>query len=111
MKCLILKHKDFIHKLSEIGKNKKDLLKLVKKCNPSEINSLSELTFNILKGNISCSKNKKKVLKRHLRSLRKFGDKKTSNKSKRKILMNGGGLFLSSLIPIAISTIASLIKR
>ena len=111
MKCLILKHRNFIQKLSEIGKNKKKLLDVIKNSKQSEINSLSELTFNILKGNISCSKNKKKNLKQHLHSLRKFGDRKTTNKSKRKLLMNGGGFFLSSLIPIAISTIASLIKR
>ena len=111
MKCLILKHRDFIQKLSEIGKNKKELLDVIKKSKQSEINSLSELTFNILKGNISCSKNKKKILKRHLHCLRRFGDKKTTNKSKKKLLMNGGGFFLSSLIPIAISTIASLIKK
>ena len=111
MKCLILKHRNFIQKLSEIGKNKKKLLDVIKNSKQSEINSLSELTFNILKGNISCSNNKKKILKQHLHSLRKFGDRKTTNKSKRKLLMNGGGFFLSSLIPIAISTIASLIKR
>ena len=111
MRCLILKHREFIQKLSKIGKTRKKLLDTIKKSKQSEINSLSELTFNILKGNIPCSKSKKNNLKQHLHSLRQFGDKKTGNKSKRKILMNGGGLFLSSLIPIAVSAITALLNK
>ena len=84
MRCLILKHRKFIQKLSEIRKNKNKLLDVIKKSKPAEINSLSELTFNILNGNIPCSKTRKKNLKHHLHSLRLFGDKKLAINLKEK---------------------------
>ena len=111
MTCLILKHRDFIKKLVEIKKNKKQIIKLIKKSTPSEINSLSELAFNILNGNLTCTKHRRNKLKKQLHDLRLLGDKKSANKLKKKVLMKGGGFLLGSLIPIAISAITSLLKR
>ena len=111
MTCLLIKHKNFIKKLSDIKKNKQKLLNLIKKSKIGEIKSLSELTFNILNGHVYCSKNRKKVLKPYVKSLRLLGDKKFSNKSKKKVLLKGNGFFLSALLPIAISTIAGLLKK
>ena len=53
----------------------------------------------------------KKSLKKKLHDLRLLGDKKTVNKSKKKVLMKGGGFLLGALIPIAISAITSLLKK
>jgi len=50
-------------------------------------------------------------LKKKLHDLRLLGDKKTVNKSKKKVLMKGGGFLLGALIPIAISAITSLLKK
>ena len=83
MSCLILKHREFIKKLGEIKKNKKEIIQLIKKSMVNEINSLSELAFNILNGNLPCTKHRKKIEKK-LHDLRLLGDKKTVNKSKKK---------------------------
>ena len=50
-------------------------------------------------------------MKKKLHDLRVLGDKKTVNKSKKKVLMKGGGFLLSALIPVAISAITSLLKK
>ena len=84
MSCLILKHREFIKKLGEIKKNKKEIIQLIKKSTANEINSLSELAFNILNGNLPFTKHRKKKLKIFLHDLRLLGDKKTVNISKKK---------------------------
>ena len=50
-------------------------------------------------------------MKKKLHDLRLLGDKKTVSKSKKKVLMKGGGFLLGALIPIAISAITSLLKN
>ena len=111
MGCLLLRNREFVSRLAKLRNNKKQLIKLIKISKPAEINSLSELALNILNGNVPCSNNRKRILKKHLQSLRLVGDRKFPNKSKKKLLMKGNGFFLSTLIPIAISTIAGLLKR
>ena len=111
MSCLILKHREFIKKLGENKKNKKEIIHLIKNSKANEINSLSEVAFNILNGSLPCTRHRKKNLKKKLRDLRLLGDKKTANKSKKRVLMKGGGFLLSALIPVAISAITSLLNK
>ena len=111
MSCLLIKHRDFIKKLSQIKTDKKALLRLIRNSKNVEVKSLSELTYNILRGNVYCSKNRKKKLLPHVNNLRTLADKRKSIRKKRKILLKGDGLFLSSLLPIAISTIVGLLKK
>ena len=111
MSCLILKHSEFIKKLGENKKNKKEIIHLIKNSKANEINSLSEVAFNILNGSLPCTRHRKKNLKKKLHDLRVLGDKKTVNKSKKRVLMKGGGFLLSALIPVAISAITSLLNK
>ena len=92
-------------------KNKKEIIHLIKNSKANEINSLSEVAFNILNGSLPCTRHRKKNLKKKLRDLRLLGDKKTANKSKKRVLMKGGGFLLSALIPVAISAITSLLNK
>ena len=66
MSCLILKHREFIEKLGEIKKNKKEIIRLIKNSKANEINSLSEVAFNILNGTLPCTKHRKKILKKKI---------------------------------------------
>jgi len=111
MSCLILKHSEFIKKLGENKKNKKEINHLIKNSKANEINSLSEVALNILNGTLPCTRHRKNILKKKLRDLRLLGDKKTANKSKKRVLMKGGGFLLSALIPVAISAITSLLNK
>ena len=111
MSCLLIKHKSFIKKLSGVKKDKNKLLYLIKKSKAGEIKALSELSFNILNGGVYCSKNRKRLLKPHVYYMRLMGDRKSAIKKKRKVLLKGNGIFLSALLPIAISAIAGLMKK
>ena len=111
MSCLVLKHGEFIKKLAENKKNKKEINHLIKNSKANEINSLSEVALNILNGSLPCTRHRKNILKKKLRDLRLLGDKKTANKSKKRVLMKGGGFLLSALIPVAISAITSLLNK
>ena len=111
MSCLLVKHKDFITQLSRIKGDRKKLKRLIKKSKNEEIEALSELTYNILNGNVYCSIQRKNILKKQAKNLRFLGNRKSSVTRKRKLLLKGNGIFLTSLLPIAISAIAGLFKK
>src|SRR5206468_1912497 len=71
--------------------------KLTKKnCNPEFIKCICECAKNILIGNVDLSPQDKRRLKHHRHSLRKLMLKKTSLKTKKKIVQTGG--FLGALL-------------
>ena len=86
MKFLVIRHIDFIKLLSEVRNDKKRFLRLIENASNSEINALSELIYNIIKGNLPCSPYRKKILKNHASDLRMIADKKQNNKNRRKKL-------------------------
>merc|ERR1711867_212269 len=102
---------NLLKKLAENKKNKKEINHLIKNSKANEINSLSEVALNILNGTLPCTRHRKNILKKKLRDLRLLGDKKSANKSKKRVLMKGGGFLLSALIPVAISAITSLLNK
>ena len=93
MSCLLLKHKDFIKQLSELKKKKKSLVKRLKLSKNGEVKALSELTFNLLNGNVYCSNKKKQLLKPQTHKLRVLGNKKLSIKKKEKVAFKGWCFF------------------
>ena len=105
MTCLLYKHKQFFITLSKLRKNTSKLYKTIKNSKVGEIKAIGELSYNILKGGVSCSRHKKKQLQSHVKSLRFLADKKISLRKKKTQLLKGGGLFLTSLLPLAIKTI------
>ena len=111
MSCLIHKHKDFIFKLSKLRNNKSKLLDFIKKSKKNEIKAIGELSYNILNGAVFCSRYKKKQLKPYADRLRILGNRKISLLKKKSQILEGGGFFLSALIPLAINTIAGLVGK
>ena len=111
MTCLLIKHKDFITRLAKLKGSRQNLLKLIRKSKNEEIKAISELSNNLLRRNVYCHKNRKRELKHHIKNLRKVGDKNISLANKRKILLKGEGIFLSALLPVAISAIAGLFRK
>ena len=109
MTCLIYKHKDFIFKLSKLRKHKSKLLELIKKAKNGEIKAIGELSYNILNRGIFCSHYRKRLLKPHTASLRLLGDRKITLKKKKSRILNGGGILLTALIPLAINAISTLV--
>ena len=72
---------------------------LLQKATPETIKLLSDCALNILKGKILLTQHEKKRLQPHKKKLRTLANKKSSVKTKKKILQQGG--FLPAfLIPI-----------
>ena len=109
MKFLVIRHIDFIKLLSEVKNDKKRFISLIKNATNSEINALSELIYNIVKGYLPCSPYRKKILKNHTSDLRMIANKKENIKNRRKKIVQKGGLLLPSLIPIVFTALSSLI--
>ena len=109
MNCMLVKHKDFIFKLSKNRKYKSKLLNIIKNSNADEIKSVGELSYNILNGTVPCNKYRKKKLKKYANKLRLLANKKQSLKNKKSQLLKGNGVLLGAILPLAISTIARLI--
>jgi len=75
---------------------------------PELIQVLSLVALNILKGRVSITPSQKIRLKRYKRVLKKLATSTCCRKTKVKLVQKGGGPFLLSLIPAAISAISSL---
>jgi hypothetical protein len=67
-----------------------------KHCSPEFIKCICECAKNVLAGNVNLSPEHKRRLKRHKHSLRKLALKRTSMKTKKKIVQSGG--FLGALL-------------
>ena len=79
---------------------------VLKKSKDHLVKCVCGISLNVLKGTASISKQNKKRLSRHKRSLRKLIDRELSLKKKRKVIQSGG--FLSALLAAAIPVLGSL---
>lgn len=111
MTCLLEKHRGFFKKLARLKYDRSELFKFLKKASFGEIKAIAELAYNILRDNVHCSKHRRTKLKIHADTLRFLGDRKKTLSEKKSKLLKGSGVFLSALIPLAISTIATLFKK
>lgn len=102
-----LRHREFLTLLgkSKQGKRRKMLLEAA---SSDEIRAVAECALNLLKNRIKLNNNQKRKLKRHKESLRYIAHKGTNIKKKRRALQQRGG-FLTSLLPLAMSAISSLV--
>ena len=102
-----IRHRDFLTLLgkSKQGKRRKMLLEAA---TSDEIKAVAECALNLLKNRIKLNNNQKRRLKRHKETLRYIAHKGTNIKKKRRAMQQKGG-FLTSLLPLAISAVTSLV--
>ena len=102
-----LKHREF---LSLLGKSKQGRRRkyLLEAASSDEIRSIAECALNVLQNRIKLNSAQKRKLGRHKASLRYVAKRGTNIKKKRRMLQQKGG-FLTSLIPLAISALTSLV--
>ena len=106
---MVIRHIDFIKLLSEVRNDKKRFLRLIENASNSEINALSELVHNVIKGRLPCSPYRKKMLKQYVSDLRLIGDKSRNVQNRRRRLALKGGYFLPSIIPLVISALGAIL--
>ena len=85
--------------------------KIIKNANRDLLKAISEISLNMLRGNLPLTLAQKKKLKPHRHVMRRITDKNTNLTAKRKYIQKGG--FLASLLsvglPLIIKSISSLV--
>ena len=101
-------HTDY---LSLVGKTKSKGKRamLIDYADRDQIEAIAECINNILQGNVPLTKRETTKLKRHKKAMRIVSDRRSPVKHKRNVLKQSGG-FLSTLIPIAVSALGSLVS-
>ena len=109
-KPLILQYKDLVFLLSHVSpKLRKQLLQSL---NKREVNYISEIFANFLKKRLTNDNTTISKLKKFRNDIRAVALKKTPLYKKKAILLSTrGGSILAALLPIAVSTITSLLQR
>ncbi len=100
------KHKDIIFLCNKL--NNSSFKKFIKNVDKDFINAISEICDNIIKGNVSLTKNQFIKLKRYYKHLKIIGDKKKSLNIKKKYIQSGG--FLSAIIAPLIGFLGTIIS-
>lgn len=80
---------------------------ILKTADPPVIESICELTINLLKSHVKLTPKSKRFLEKYKRELRCLSCSKRSLKSKRKLLVQKGHGFIPALIATVISSVAS----
>ena len=81
---------------------------IINKSDKKLVNSICEMVFNLINGNLNINSSDFQKLKKHKTSLRKLV-KKSNLASKKKILVQNGG-FLQFLIPAVITGISEIVS-
>ena len=81
--------------------------KILKTCTKDNINALTEVAHNVLKGNVTIDSEDKKAIKRHRDKVRNLAKKRVSFKKKRQQLTQKGG-FLPRLLRPTLKFLAAV---
>lgn len=103
----VLKHREFLTLLGHSKQPNRRRL-FLEAATSDEIKSIAECALNVLKNRVHLNSQQKHKLKRHKNSLRYIADRGNNTKKKRRLLQQKGG-FLTSLIPLAVSALSSVI--
>lgn len=104
----VAEHADFLSLLMRT-KNKKHRNKLFEIANRSQIDSISEIIINVLRGTILLSRVQQERLRRHKNCLRLLANKSSPLYVKKNQLQTYSGGFLPGLIGLAAPFISSLL--
>lgn len=102
-----IRHREFLTLLGKSKQNKRRKM-LLEAASSEEIRAIAECALNLLKNRIGLNSGQKRKLKRHKETLRYVAHKGTNIKKKRRAMQQKGG-FLTSLLPLAISAVSSLV--
>ena len=81
----------------------------VRKCDTEFVNCVSECAKNVIKGNVPLNNRQMTNLRRKRNDLRTLSMKKTSLRTKHKIIQKGG--FLTALLPPVLAVLGSLLSQ
>lgn len=102
------RNKTFLKKLTKCYGKKRE--KIINDASNEQIQSLTEVAHNIVKGNFPIPQKTLKKLSKHKIHIRKLSKLKPSSKSKRKLLIQKGG-FLPLMITPVLSALGAVAGR
>ena len=110
-KCLASKHIDFIKLLASYRKKSKQFKSLIKCASTEELDAISEVILNILRGVLPFDGQKIKFAK-YAQYLRFIGNpqKNSANKRKKALISKGSGI-VAPLLSIAIPLLMDIISK
>ena len=110
-KCLALKHIDFIKLLVSYENNSKQFKNLLKCASREELDAISEVVLNILKGYLPFESQKKKFFP-HATYLRFIGNpqKNSAFRRKRALVSKGRGI-IAPLLSIAVPLLIDIFSK
>jgi hypothetical protein len=83
---------------------------IISNCDGELLNALSEINFNILRGNVQLSTCSRRKLRQHKNALRTVADNGQNINKRRQFLIQRGG-FILPLLTAVLPTLASLLFR
>jgi glucan phosphorylase len=99
------------HMLCVLAKAKPKLVRqIVTGADASLVKTISECSYNILKGHVRLTATQKKRLSRYKRALRALADRKTSTRQRKTLMQRGGFLPLIGAA-MAVPVIAGLARK
>ena len=98
-----------LKKISRLPIKCKKRRHLIKNLDGKLIRKLSEVTHNIIKGNLKVSPHKLRKLIKHKKALKKFKAKSLALSKKKNILQRGAG-FLGPLLSVALPILQTLLR-
>ena len=101
--------KDFLNLLAQSKTPKRRRL-LIEWAGKNDLDALSEISLNTLKGNIKLNPSSYKKMQKYKKVLRTLASKKASVNKRKKIVKQHGG-FLPFLIPAALSVVSSIVPE
>ena len=104
---LAAKHRDYLSLLASFKNKKNQRNKLIDLAEKEQVDSLTEVVRNILRGNIALSKRQLSQLRRHRHALRSLAQKRYSINKKKSILKQKGGL-IGAILPMALKALTSI---
>jgi len=106
-KCLD-RNKEFLKQILTSSENERQIL--IEKATPDQIRVLTEISMNILSGNLELKTKHLKHLRIHKRLIRKLANSRVPHKVKKVLLKQSGG-FLPLLVTPVLSVLGSLAGR
>ena len=107
MSQLLCKQIGYLNNLAHCSPHQKQML--LTTATPEQIHVICEVCSNITKGIIPLSYNEKERLRGHVNDLRDLSNPSTPFKSKKQIISQRGGGFVSDVLTPLLSTLGMLI--
>ena len=111
-KCLVLKHIDFIILLASYREKSKQFKSLIKCASTEELNAISEVVLNILRGILPFETSKKQKFAKHAKYLRFIANpqKNSATKRKKALISKGRGI-VAPLLSVAIPLLMDIFSK